>query len=448
MMRIALFAILILTTESTAKPIRVATFSVEVTCPIGHPLIAGLRQPAKKIVDPLWARGLVLLGEGKPIVLCAIDWCEIRNSAYERWREALAKAAGTEKARVLFTCLHQHDAPVSDLRAEELLKSVGLGGAMFEVKFHERCIQRVANGVKRCLKKTQPVTHVGIGQAKIEKLASNRRVVLGKRVVYSRGSGSGGNKAFREAPDGLIDPWLKTISLWNGDQAIVAISSYAIHPMSYYGRGGVSADFVGMARDQRQREDASIFQIYLTGCSGDTTAGKYNDASPANRPVLAKRLYDGMKSACKATKKHAIEKMSFRSVKLDLKFREVPRLSKANLEKTLKNVKAPKGRRVLAAMGLASRERVKSGLPIDFPCVDCGKAKLILFPGETWVGYQLDAQKQTKDFLMCVGFGECWPGYIPTTQGFEDKFEDIWYWVGRDADRKIPQAVKKVLQTK
>ncbi len=47
---------------------------------------------------------------------------------------------------------------------------------------------------------------------------------------------------------GLIDSWLKTLSYWDGDRPLLALSCYATHPMSHDGRGGVSADFVGLAR--------------------------------------------------------------------------------------------------------------------------------------------------------------------------------------------------------
>ena len=111
---------------------RLATFTADVTCPLGHPLMSGLRPPASEINDPLAAHGFVLTGADAPIVLAAIDWCEIRNQSYERWCEALAKAAGTVPERVMLCCVHQHDAPVSDLGAEAILATARLGGATLD----------------------------------------------------------------------------------------------------------------------------------------------------------------------------------------------------------------------------------------------------------------------------------------------------------------------------
>ena len=95
---------------------------------------------------------------------------------------------------------------------------------------------------------------------------------------------------------------LKTISFWSHDEPLVAISHYAVHPMSYYGRGGVSYDFVGMARE-RWRRESGLAQIYVTGCSGDVTAGKYNDGSTEHRVELADRLRRAMKIAWDTTER-------------------------------------------------------------------------------------------------------------------------------------------------
>ena len=204
---------------------RLSTFSADVTCPVGHPLLGGLYAAAEKVVDPLQARGFVLLGPDKPIVLCAIDWCEIRNQSYDLWRDELAKAAKTRRERVLVCSLHQHDAPLTDLHAQELLAQVGLAGEMFDPKFERDCIKRTAKALRESLRHTRRVTQLGIGKSKVERIASSRRVVLEDgRVTYDRGSNGGGRAFNRDAPIGLIDPWLRTLSFWDNETPIAAIS--------------------------------------------------------------------------------------------------------------------------------------------------------------------------------------------------------------------------------
>src|SRR4029079_18569960 len=103
-----------------APKLRLSTFTTEVTIPLGHPCMGGGIAPAKEILDPLFAHGFVLQGVGKPVAFVAVDWCEIRNGAYDTFRDAIASAVGTDPVRVMLCALHQHDAPIPDIEAEEL----------------------------------------------------------------------------------------------------------------------------------------------------------------------------------------------------------------------------------------------------------------------------------------------------------------------------------------
>jgi hypothetical protein len=98
--------------------LRIGIFQVDATPPLGTPVAYA---PARKIEDPLRARGIVLLGAGKPIVLCAVDWISIANGGHDVWRESLARAVDTSVDRVSVHVLHQHDGVRCDFSSEELL---------------------------------------------------------------------------------------------------------------------------------------------------------------------------------------------------------------------------------------------------------------------------------------------------------------------------------------
>jgi hypothetical protein len=403
-----------------------------------------------KIVDPLYAHGFVLLGSAQPIVLCAVDWCEIRNGAYDQWREALAEAAGTTRQHVLVCSLHQHDAPVTDAGAARLLSEAGLPGELYDEAFHDDAVRRIAQALRDSLPSARRITHVGMGQARVESVASNRRVVYPDgRVAFDRGSRSGSEAFFREQPEGLIDPWLKTISFWDGDAPVLALHAYATHPMSYYGRGEVTCDFVGLARDRRQRDDRSVQQIYVSGCSGDVTAGKFNAGSLDDRLALVERLYRAMVAAWDNTQRVPLEQIAVRNAELKLDFHSAAGLTETALRAALDDSTRSVEQRILAAMGLSSRLRVASGQPIDVPCVDLGPAQIVLFPAESFVGLQLLAQQLRPDgFVMSIGYGECWPGYIPTESAFQDGFHDNWLWVAPGSEQRIRRALESVLPSR
>jgi hypothetical protein len=444
---LGLLATLALPLRSQEPIRRLGTFSVDVTPPLGHPLMGGGIAPAQKIDDPLYAHGFVWLGDGKPIVLVAIDWCEIRNDAYERWREVLARAADTNKERVLVAALHQHDAPIADLTAQKLLEEHKAKGSICDLAFHERSVQRVAKALKDALKQPRRITHLGIGQAKVEQVASNRRYLGGDgKPRFDRMSASR-DAAIRAAEEGLIDPWLKTLSFWDDDEPVLALSAYATHPMSYYGRGGVSADFVGLARKRRQSDDPKVLQIYVSGCSGNVTAGKYNDGAEANRPVLAERMYRAMAQAWKDSKRLPLPPLQFRSAKLRLEPREGAGFTIGDLEKRLAGDARPFGQ-CLAALGLSWRQRADVGATIDVPVLDWGPAVLLLLPAEAYVEFQLAAQQmRLGDFVVVAGYGECAPGYIPTEKHVQEQDPNLrdWNWVAPGSESRMLQAMKRVL---
>ena len=269
--------------------LRIATFQTDVTPPVGSPLSYGFVRPAERIVDPLSARGVILLTEEKPIVLCVIDWVAISNGAHDAWREALADAAGTTTDRVSVHVAHQHDTPGVDFTAAEILATYGHRGIMFDDASAREAIRRTAAAAGVAVKQPRRVSHIGYGQAKVEKFASNRRVIgPDGKIRYWRGSTTT-NADARAEPEGTIDPYLRVISFWDADAPLVSMTYYASHPQSYYGRGGVSADTVGLARSSREEALPQVAHLHFNGAGGNIAAGKYNDGATANRAILAER---------------------------------------------------------------------------------------------------------------------------------------------------------------
>jgi hypothetical protein len=433
---------------AASPELTVATFVEDVTPPIGHPCMGGGIAPVKEIVDPLFVHGFVLRGSGDPITVAAADWCEIRNDAYDRWRDALAEATGTRRERVLVTSLHQHDAPVADLAAQRLLDEAKAKGAICDLNFHEKTVRRVARAAKMAMMGARRVSHIGTGQAKVERVASNRRYVDDAgRVRFDRTSATRDPKA-RAAPEGTIDPHLKTLSLWDGDRPVLALSAYATHPMSFYGKGGVSSDFVGLARKLRQAEEPKTFQMYVSGCSGNVTAGKYNDGAPDNRVELAKRIHEGIREAWKNTTRQPVADCQFKTTSLRLPARSGKGFTDEELTKRLREDPKPFGQ-CLAALGLSWRRRVQADRPIDVCAIDFGGPALLLLPAESYVEYQLLAQSvRPKGFVVTAGYGECGPGYIPTEQAWKENDTNLtdWCWVDPGCEEKLKKVIEEVLR--
>lgn len=395
------------------EPLRIATFEADVTPPLGSPLCHGNVQPAQQIVDPLSARGIILLGSQRPVVLCSVDWVAISNAAHDTFRQALAEAVGTSPDRVAVHTVHPHDTPGIDFSTEALLAAHGLGGKMFDPAFANEAIRRTAEAAGRAVAAPHRVTHLGCGMGKVEKVASNRRI-LGPdgKCIMTRMS-SCRNQAAIAAPEGIIDPYVRLLSLWDGDRPLVSITYYATHPQSYYGRGGVSYDFVGMARAMREAAIPEAAHLHFNGAGGDVAAGKYNDGSPENRPKLAGRLAKGMEAAWEAMKKVPVSAadVDWQVCPVELPLRDT--LDEAVALGNLENEKLPARERIRAARDLAWVRRMRSGHRIEIGCLRLGPARVLHVPGELCVGYQLAAQKMRPDaFVSMAAYGDDGPGYI------------------------------------
>ena len=433
--------------EPRTTTFRIATFSADITPPVGHALCGGMVAPAARISDPLSGRGIILWGEGEPIVVAALDWTELRNDAYERWRSELARAAGTSPRRVLLSCVHQHDAPYADLEAQRLLDAQGLKGFHVDPEFHERAVQAVAAAVREAARAPQRITHVGTGRTEVDRVACNRRVVVNGKPTFKRYSKTA-DPAIKNAPEGLIDPWLRTLSFWDGERPVAALTSYAVHPMSYYGGGAVSADFPGLARARRQRETPDVFQIYLSGCAGDVTAARYNNGDDTSRQALAGRLVDAMSRAWAQTRRAPLEKMETRIAEVRFELPAEGPHSPAVMEKTLADPASSKAKRLDAALGLSWAKRVGRGEPIDVAAVDFGPAQFLLLPAESFVEFQLAAQRvRPGSFVVVAGYGECGPGYIPTEAARGEGYveEHGYCWVAAGAEDKLKRAIADAL---
>jgi hypothetical protein len=354
---------------------------------------------------------------GRPFVLCAVDWCGIRDDANLAWRRALAEATHTVPENVAVHCVHQHNAPFADVEAERLAEAAPGAPLSLDLKFFDRAVAQSADAARVALGHTVPFTHVGTGQARVEKVASNRRIVGADGKVRATRYSATKDKTVRDEPEGLIDPWLKTLSFWDGERPLVALSYYATHPMSYYGDGRVSSDFCGLARQKRHDEEPGVFQVYFNGCAGNVTAGKYNDGAKENRPVLRDRIYEAMKAAWKATERRPVSGWEWRVEPVRLPARAEKSFGEEESRRLLEDPKAAPAKRGNAAFQLAWLKRLDR--PIPLMCLDFGKVLVLHLPGEPFIEYQLKAQELRPDAFVCVaGYGDGGPGYIPTARAY------------------------------
>ena len=433
--------------SAVAAELRVATFRCDVTPPLGYLTYPPVCQPLEKIEHPLLAKGIVLDDGSRRYVLCAIDWCGLCNSTYDLFRRKVAEGALTDSARVAVHTVHQHTAPLADNDAYRLLLQTKNPPACPDLKFFDQTADKLGAVVNESLGRLQPFNRIGVGEGKVDRVASTRRLIeKDGKVHHPRWSlVTGKDLPLRDEPEGLIDPMLKTITLARGDKPLVRLHYYATHPQSFYHDPRVTYDFPGMAREELENKE-NVFQIYFTGCAGDILVGKYNDGTPATREKFARRILAGMEAAIAATRWAPADSIQWWSTEVKLPLYEGPERTIAENRARMADPNADAGSRLeLGAMLLAFAERIDR--PLTLSSLQIGRVHILDLPGECLVDYQLFAQHSAPgDFVAVAAYTDLGPGYICTDKAFEEGgYEPTDTAVGPGSEPRLKAVILKLL---
>lgn len=374
--------------------------------------------PATKVDDPLWAKGVVLESGGTRYVLCVVDWCGIGGALNTLFRRQIAAAAGTGIEHVLVHSVHQHTAPYAEGDGYALLGKLSVPqSTRLSDGFVERVTNRIASAVKRASGNLQAFDRVGYGEARVERVASARRVILDGKLT-TRWSSTANSPALAALPEGPIDPFLRTVTFAAGDKPLVRLHYYATHPQTFCCNGTVTGDFVGAAREAVEKSEG-VPQIYFTGCAGDVTAGKYNDNTAAAREGLAHRMEAGLRASIAATRLAPAGRVGWRTVELTLPKRtEVRAKDEAELAALAKSGKADATALYRAAITTAFLLRKR---PLELTALSLGDLRILHLPGEPLLEFQNYARGlRPGKFVAVAGYGDVAPGYLCPDRAIEE----------------------------
>lgn len=399
-----------------AAELRIGYFDVDASPDIGSPLAY---DPCVEVSDPLSCRGVVITGAGEPIVLVTIDWLGVANDGHEEFRERLAAALGSKAERVSLHALHQHDAPRCDLGAMRLLEQAGCTKQHYDRMLWQRVLDGVIEASKRAINEAKPFDSVGYGEGEVQDVASNRRLLdASGKVVVTRYTATR-DAAVRALPTGTIDPKLRLISFWKGDEPIVALTYYATHPQSYYRTGKANPDFPGLARNSFAKK-LGVPVVHFNGAGGNIGAGKWNDGSVENRMVLAGKVEAGMQRAWEATQRRGVSASDVRWDSVPVRLQPASHLQREVLEAAVADANADPVMRLNSAEHLAYLNRFERGGAIDIGRLRLADTQIVHMPGELFVEYQLAAASMVPGGKVAMAaYGDYGTAYIGTAISYQ-----------------------------
>jgi hypothetical protein len=234
------------------------------------------------------------------------------------------------------------------------------------------------------------------------------------------------------------------ISFWNGNRPVAALNYYASHPQVNFGKGIPTPEFVGLARERRQKETGA-FQVYFTGAGGNITVGKYNDGSNRAREEFAVRMQDAMRRAWTATTRSPLtpKDVEWRTTHISLPakygmFKDEARAVAADKAR-------PAGERIAAMSKYLRAQGLEDGTTISV--LKVGPGYSVQIPGESFVQYQLGAQAiRPNDFVAMAAYAEGL-GYIGHRDAYgEGGYEITVSQTTLTAEKAIMDGVRKLLQ--
>jgi hypothetical protein len=422
----------------------ISSFESDATPPLGHRLV-GWSVQAESVEAPLLLKGIVLGDQTSRYVLCALDWCRLQTGAYDLLRRALAGAAGIPETQVALQCTHTHGAPIADADAERLLEREAKPPVHLDLAFLRQVADRAQAALRESLGKAVLVTHVGYGRAKVERYASTRRVPDGDGRVKSRMS-SCKDAALVAADEGLVDPWVRTVTFFCGEEPLARLHYYATHPQSHYGKE-ISPDVPGFVRSRLEREER-LPHLYFTGCGGNVAAGKYNDGSAGARDELVRRLWEGIQASIRSTRRAPATALEWKTAGVRFAQRTEPAFLEEGFRKQLADPEESPANRLKAALVLAWYDRLKTRPEVDCSRLRMGPITILHLPGEAFVEYQLYAQSLRPDeFVAVAAYGEGGPGYICMDRSpAEGGYEPTASYVGPPTESRLKDAIADLVR--
>ena len=167
--------------------LRVATFCSDATQPLGSPTYPS-GKPLETVETPLLAKGIVLDDGRQRIVLCAIDWCGLCGPAHSLVRQKLAAGADTDVSHVTVHTVHQHTAPYVPIGSLDPQDQTGKPTEGAAGPVVQQMAERLSAAVKKSLGQLQPFNAIGVGQAKVDRVASARRILTKDGTIRTRWS--------------------------------------------------------------------------------------------------------------------------------------------------------------------------------------------------------------------------------------------------------------------
>ena len=254
-----------------ADPVFRAGAQVTDISPTNFPVVVNgmfTERSADRVVDPLFAKALVLDDGSHRIALCVVDSCMVPRDLIDQAKAIASRATGIAPDHILISSTHTHSAP----------SAMGCLGSRVDPRYAAFLPARLADSIIGAHRRLTPA-RVAWGVTNDWKHTFNRRWI---RRPDRRINDPFGNPTVRAhmhpgnvspdavGPSGPVDPGLTLLAIAHPDgRPLAVLANYSQH---YYGSPLLSSDYYGRFAHHLATSleaDPSFVAIMSQGTSGD-----------------------------------------------------------------------------------------------------------------------------------------------------------------------------------
>lgn len=386
---------------------------VDITCPVGIPLIGSYGKPSESVLDPLYARVMVLDDGSTTIAIVSADLLytpleEITGVV----RNIVNEKIGIPGQNILVCATHTHSGPEVFSRSKVPSQN-RMEESRIDREYLRTLNEKIADSVVSAYKNMRRV-RIGVGKGRLPEITFNRRTInaAGKAVMtFSitpevaasrsiRTDSSGYTRVeFATGQDlkfGQVDPDLYAIRVEDMDGNIAgSIVNFSCHPVCIYPDmpTTISADFPGDA--------SGIVELAEGGTCLFTLA-------PAGNIVPLQRGKKAHRQIGAAIAGEAIRQLQF-----------VRATDEVTLKAMRKVVNLPVKK--IASAEIDGQGNTPETIATEIGVMQIGDLYILALPGEILVEIGLEIKKLTRlDNLVIISLGNDSIGYVCHEQAYKE----------------------------
>ena len=387
---------------------------VDITCPVGIPLIGSYGKPRENILDPLYARAMVLDDGLNTIAIVSADLLYTPlEEITEVVRQIVKEKIGIPAQNILVCATHTHSGPEVFTRSK-IPRQDRLDASQIDREYLHTINEKIADSVINAYQNKHRV-RIGVGKGQLPEIIFNRRTIntAGKAVMtfsitpevatsrtiltdsagYTRVEFVLGQGDLKFGP---VDPDLYVIRAEDMDGNIAgSIVNFGCHPVCIYPDAPttISADYPGDASGLVELTEGGICLFTL---------------APAGNIVPLQRGEKAHRQIGAAIAGQAIRQLQF-----------VRTTDEVTLKALTKIITLPVKKSTSAEID--DQGDTADTITTEIQVLQIGDTYILALPGEILVEIGLEIKKLTQpDNLVIISLGNDAIGYICHEQAYEE----------------------------